>query len=102
MPHPRGKRSVDAKIRRITRHYILENAYRCPIWAETICRTNQTQIEDHVIVTLTVQEGLQIRRILRLDENETLVNSHVQRFIDTDMEKGLVLTDSRGRGAFQK
>lgn len=99
MPH---RRSVVSRLRRLSRKLILNNAFQCPIWAETICRVGQTEVNHEIIATLTVEDDLKIRRILNLEDNETIRDSHINRFVDCTAEHGLVLTDSRGRGAFQK
>jgi len=77
LPH---RRSLTAKLRR----YVLRQGFHDVIWAETICRTDKTEIINYI-------------HVIYPDPNEGILISDIP-----DVEKGLVLTDSRGRGVFQK
>lgn len=77
MTHPRGRHSFKSQITRRARHYVLKQAKHDPIIAEIICRTSRQQI-----ISFLDEEDLQLSLL-------------------PDVEHGLVLSDSRGRGAFQ-
>lgn len=83
MPHPRGKRSRKAQLRRKSRQFILKHAYHDVIWAETVCRSNRLEVINFLTVEYSDRpEGLQVSQV-------------------PDIEKGEVLVDSRGRGSWQ-
>lgn len=86
MPHPRGKRSREAQIHRAAVRYVLKNAYRCRIWAETINRVDRAKIRDFVVSFI----------------GEEIFEGKPAYYGVPDLEKGWVLIDSRGRGALQK
>ena len=81
----RGKRSQEARLRREARRYVFRNGFHDVIWAETVCRT------DHV-------EVLNYLHVVYPELSEGMLISDVPDFA----EKGLVLVDSRGRGALQR
>lgn len=71
----RGKRSI----RSLARRFVLAMSFRDTQLAETVCRTSRADILEHLRSTM---EGVNLHEV-------------------PDVEKGLVLSDSRGRGAFQ-
>jgi len=81
MPHQRSKQS---KIRRYARRWILNHSYHDIIWAETICIFNNVEVVNYIHVHYPeLSEGMLMSDL-------------------PDAEKGLVLVDSRGRGAYQQ
>ena len=81
MPH---RRTREAKVRREARRYIVTHAYHDVIYAETVCLNSRIQVLQHLVTYFPDQE---IR---------------VSNVPDIEPGPGLVLTDSRGRGDFQK
>lgn len=90
----RGIRSEGAKKRRVFRQlrrealkYVVKHAFHDVIWAETICRVDKAEIVNYLSIHYPEEmEGLQFE------------DEHIHELA----EKGLVLADSRGRGAMQK
>ena len=82
MPHPRGKRSI----RSMAKRFIHRFSYRDFMLAETV---NQVSFEDVVDFTVRVVQPRSAREYEQLRRQIPVV------------EKGLVLSDSRGRGSFQ-
>jgi len=74
------RRSPRAKLKQAVRQYIFRTSFQDPILAESICRVNR-------------EELLGYASTLSLEVTVSDV---------PDIEKGLVLSDSRGRGSFQK
>ena len=90
----RGERSEEAKKRRLWRQlrrealkYVVKHAFHDIIWAETVCRTNKAEVVNY----LSVHYPDKVKHL-------KFEGSH----IPDHAEKGLVLADSRGRGALQK
>jgi len=81
----RGTRSQTAKIRRIIRTFVRHQEYRCSIWVETVCRTSRIDVLTHLEANFP-------------EQYEGFDPSQIPDYV----EKGIVLTDSRGRGALQK
>ena len=75
-----NKRSPRGRIRQAIRRYIFTTSYRDRDRAETVCRVDRRQILDYI-----------------LSCTDCIILSDIP-----DVEKGLVLTDSRGNGYFQK
>jgi hypothetical protein len=67
-------------LKQAVRQYIFRTSFQDPILAESICRVNREELLDYAS-TLSLEVTV----------------SDVP-----DIEKGLVLSDSRGRGSFQK
>ena len=82
---PNRNQSRNSKIRTIIRNLVRHQQYLCPIWAETICRTTRDDVHTHL------QKNYP-------DKYEGFAPSNIPEYV----ERGRVLTDSRGRGAFQK
>lgn len=87
----RGQRSSQGNKRQTRRtiHYslktlILHESYRCKIWAETICQTSQHKQIEHGLKCFPDQP------------------KHVILGCSIPVVEGSVLSDSRGRGDFQK
>ncbi len=78
MTSKRGRRSLKARVKR----YLFRVSYRDRKLSEVVCTTNKTEAIDWVLSNVDTQQGLNLGDI-------------------PDVEKGLVLLDSRGRGAFQ-
>lgn len=74
------QRSAQAQIRRLARRYVLNTAYRDFVQAESVCRCSRPDILNYVCSFSS--DGVQLSEI-------------------PNVQKGLVLVDSRGRGAFQ-
>ena len=79
-PEKHKKRVSERKIRYALKTYINQQAKRDPIWAETVCVTDR--------VTL---RGV----------GYSMFGENFSTSFIPDVEMGIVLTDSRGRGAFQ-
>lgn len=75
-----NKRSPRGQIRQLIRRYIFTTSYRDPHRAETVCRVSRSQLIEYAAALA-----------------DHLVLSDVP-----DIERGLILTDSRGNGYFQK
>jgi hypothetical protein len=84
-PQNRGRRSKGSKLRRRAKQYVLRHGFHDVIWAETICRTDRVEVHNYVHVTYP-------------DLSEGMLLSDIPDYA----EKGLVLVDSRGRGALQQ
>lgn len=78
MPH---KRSFEAKQRRAARKLIFTMAYRDRFGAETVNRLNMREIMDYI---------------------SAMFNGRVHLGAIPRVEQGEVLSDSRGRGSFQR
>jgi hypothetical protein len=76
----RGNRSKNGKLKQLIRRYIYTTSFQDHILAESVCRVSR---ED----CLAYASGFSVE----------VVVSDVP-----DIEKGLILSDSRGRGVFQK
>jgi hypothetical protein len=63
------------------RRFVLNTAYRDHIMAETVCTVSREQVIEYLV---------------------TVTDKGVQIGVVPDIEKALVLCDSRGRGSFQK
>ena len=75
-----NKRSPRGRIKQAIRRYIFTTSYRDHNRAETVCRIDRKQILDYI-----------------LSYTDHIILSDIP-----EIEKGLVLTDSRGNGYFQK
>jgi hypothetical protein len=89
----RGTRSLRGKLKQAIRHYILTTSFQDPILAESICRVNREELLGYASVLIKQLEVT--NSIPDLDTSITVGDV-------PDVEKGLVLSDSRGRGVFQK
>ena len=75
-----NKRSPRGQIRQLIRRYIFTTSYRDPRRAETVCRVSRRDLIEYAVS----------------------INSRIILSDIPDVEKGLILTDSRGNGYFQK
>ena len=75
----RGNRSEKGKLKQQVRRYIYTTSYLDPIMAETVCRVGRLEVIEFACT----------------------LNAEVSLSVVPDVEKGLILSDSRGRGAFQ-
>jgi hypothetical protein len=87
MPHRRSNEAYERRtkrknIRRVSYTYILEQSWNCRIWAERVSRTSQEELYEHVVSAFP---------------DEGVVLGYVP-----EVENGLILSDSRGRGALQR
>lgn len=80
----RGKRSSKSRLRRKVVGFILKQAFHDIIWAETVCRTNYAEVVNWITITYP-------------EDAEGLYPSVAAELADP----GLVLIESRGRGALQ-
>jgi len=88
LPHLRSEEAKKRRkmhyLRKQALRYVVEHAFRCPVWAETICITDKVEVVDYLCT---------------LYPNETTL---VLALSPPALEKGFVLADSRGRGVLQK
>ena len=87
----RGNRSLKGKLNQAIRHYIFTTSFQDPILAESVCRVNR---EDLLGYASTFIVEMQPNEVPSLNMGITLSDI-------PDVEKGLILSDSRGRGIFQ-
>jgi hypothetical protein len=76
----RGNRSERGKVKQLVRRYVYTTSFQDHILAESVCRVNRQDL-------LAYANGFSM---------EVTVGDM------PDVEKGLILSDSRGRGVFQK
>ena len=74
------KRQTERQIRYALKKIIQNESYRDPIWAETVCMTAHKNL---------------------IDFGYTLFKENFSTTYIPSVDKGDVLADSRGRGAFQ-
>jgi hypothetical protein len=67
-------------LKQAVRHYIFTTSFQDPILAESVCRVNR---QDLLAYASTISMEVTVSDV-------------------PDVEKGLILSDSRGRGIFQK
>ncbi|MDH5788930.1 MAG: hypothetical protein OEZ40_11630 [Candidatus Bathyarchaeota archaeon] len=83
MGQPRGKRSLNGRIKQKAREYIWKYSFNDVKKCETVCLTNREEIMDFLLEDAEVQNvGIQLSQV-------------------PDVRRGLVLTDSRGEGWYQ-
>ena len=72
----RGRRSINS----LARRFVLAMSFRDTQLAESVSRTSRAEVLEHLRAT---SEGVNLHEV-------------------PDVEKGLILSDSRGRGSFQQ
>jgi hypothetical protein len=88
----RGVRSQRGKLKQAVRRYIFTTSFQDPILAESVCRVNR---EDLLAYASTFLVEMQLSDVPDLNIGVTVGDV-------PNVEKGLILSDSRGRGVFQK
>jgi len=82
---PNRNQSKNAKIRHIIRTFVRQEQYDDYLLVETVCQNSREDVYKHLETNYP-------------EKCEGLKPSQIPDYV----EKGIVLTDSRGRGAFQK
>ena len=88
MSHRRRPRAI---LKQALRRYVFTTSFQDPILAESVCTVNR---EDLLIYGSTF--------LAEIQANDPDLNIGITVGDVPDIEKGLVLSDSRGRGSFQK
>ena len=88
----RGIRSQRGKLKQAIRKVIFRTSYQDSILAESVCRVNR---EDLLAYASDIIMKMEVTEIPDLNIGVTVGDV-------PDVEKGLILSDSRGRGIFQR